>query len=122
MIIKQRERNPFEILRKPGILGSVISSGYKTDTVFTSGTAATLQVRTAELTGGVWDFGFYLQIGDVKREMFPGEGSGWFLSQSDALLYALGHIRYGSVELPDDMKFAIDSAISKIRNVPLFEL
>ena len=120
--MNQRNRNPFEIMRKPGVCGSVVSSGYKTETVFASGNAATLQIRTHELIPGVWGFGFYLQIEGFKREMFPGEGSGWFLSQKDATLYALGYIRYGGVKLPEDMTFAIDCAISKLRNVPLFEL
>lgn len=114
-------KNPFESLRQPGVVGDVASKEFKTTTVYAQGASATLQIRTAELAPGRFDFGFYLQIGDLVRQMLPGEGSGWYSSEKDATLFALGHIRYGSVELPPDMKLAIDAYISKLRNVSLFD-
>ncbi len=114
-------KNPFEILRKPGVCGTVATSGYKTSTVFSHGSSQALQIRTAELISGVWGFGFLLIIDNLKREMFPGEGSGWFLSEEDAVLYALAHIRHCGPHLPKDMKFAVDVAISKLRNKSLFD-
>ncbi len=119
--MKER-KNPFESLRVPGICGNVSSGAFQSDTIFSQGSTASLKIRTDTIEPGKWAFGFYLQTGDVTREMLPGESSGWFRSQDDARLYALGHIRFGSVDIPEDMKFALDAAISKLRNVPLFEL
>lgn len=114
-------RNPFEKLRKPGVCGKVITAGYNIDTIYMNGAKAALQLRTAEMIPGVWGFGFILTLGETTREMFPGEGSGWFCSEKDAKLYALGYVRYGGVRLPEDMTYAIDVATSKLRNVSLFD-
>lgn len=114
-------KNPFESLRNDGVVGSVASQNYEVATVCSFGATQCLQIRTAELTPGRFAFGFYLVIGDTVRQMLPGEGSGWFTSHRNATLYALGHIRYGRVSLPPDMTLAIDTYISKLRNVSLFE-
>ena len=115
------KQNPFESLRQPGIRGEDVISGCKSTTIFAAGEKAALQISTAELLPGVYGFGFYLHLDGVTRQMYPGEGSGWFRSEDDAMLYALGYIRYGAVDIPEDMKFAIDAAISRIRNVSLFD-
>lgn len=114
-------KNPFESLRNEGVVGSVADQHFETTTICSAGAAMCLQIRTAELAPGRFAFGFYLALGDLVRQMLPGEGSGWYYSANDAILYALGHIRYGKLSLPPDMKLAIDAYISKLRNVPLFE-
>lgn len=115
-------KNPFESLRVPGVVGNVAARNFNVTTIYAQGATATLQIRTAKLNQDAWGFGFYLQMEEDIRQMLPGEASGWFRSESDAMLYALGHIRYGSAPIHPDMKMAADAAISKIRNVPLFEL
>ena len=120
--MEKLKRNPFESLRIPAVRGAVASTDFEADTIYAFGTYAAFQIRTARIDNDAWAFGFFLQIGDLRREMLPGEGAGWFRSKADAMLYALGHIRYSDLPLPEDMVFSIDTYISKIRNVPLFDI
>ena len=112
-------KNPFETLRIPGVRGSV-ATNFNVQTVLERGAQEVLQIRTARICDDAWAFGFYLKSGDITRQMLPGEGSGWFKSEDDAKLYALGYIRYGNIYITSDMKMCIDVAISDIQNVSLF--
>lgn len=120
--MERQTRNPFESLRVPAVRGVVAATDFETQTIYANGTYGAFQIRTARIDADAWAFGFFLQVGDLRREMLPGEGAGWFRSKADATLYALGHVRYAGLPLPEDMVFSIDTYISKIRNVPLFDI
>lgn len=113
-------RNPFESLRLPGIHGQVATNSFKSRTIHSIGDCV-LQIRTAELQPGIWDFGYLLIIGTERIANLPGEDSGWFKTEGDAQLYALGYIKTKRPDLPEDMVYAIDRTIDKLRNVPLFD-
>lgn len=113
-------KNPFEALRLPGVRGAVVHSGYKTTTIY-SDSKASLQLYTAELLPGIWDFGYSLHLDDQHAQKFPGEGAGWFKTEDNARLFALGYIKAKRPDLPEAMMYSIDKAIDRIRNIPLFD-
>ena len=113
-------KNPFESLRVPGIVGKVASS-YNARTICHRGDDS-VQVIEAELEPGKWGFGYIVDFRGSRRKLIPGEGQGWFRSANDALLYALGYVRARAGNLPEDFIYSIDVAISKLRNIHLFDL
>ncbi|MDE6255719.1 MAG: hypothetical protein K2M39_05950 [Muribaculaceae bacterium] len=113
-------RNPFESLRIPGIVGKVAST-YNPRTICQRG-GDSVSVIEAEIAPGKYGFGYCVIFNGTKRQLIPGEGQGWFRSANDALLYALGYVRVRSENLPPDFIYSIDVAISKLRNIPLFDL
>lgn len=114
--------NQFQSLRRPGIRGQVISRDYKSITVHDT-QKVSVQIRTGQLLPGVWDYGYLitsLKDGTTERTAkLPGEGEGWFRSERDAILFALGHIRT-MFNLGSDVMDSIDSKISGMYLESLF--
>lgn len=115
----ENKTNPFESLRVPGIVGKVANT-FNSRTICQRGDDS-IEVMEAEVAPGKWGFGYIVNFNGSRRQLLPGEGQGWFRSDKDALLYALGYVRARSSNLPLDFKYSIDVAISKLRNVSLFD-
>lgn len=111
-------RNPFESLIRPGVIGAV-SRSFKTITVYSLGNDV-LQIYYDELAPGKWAFGYLFNFNGERISVLPGEGSGYFESDRNAILYALGHIKAKRRNLPEDVVFAIDKTIDFHWNEPLF--
>lgn len=112
--------NQFESLRIPGIVGKV-SHNFNAYIICQRGDNS-IQVMEAEIDKGKFAFGYVINFDGNRYSVLPGEKQGWFRSGKDALLYALGYIKSRADRFPDDFKYSIDVAISKLWNVPLFEI
>lgn len=100
----------YEILRHPGIRGSV-PANHNSFTVYNT-SQDSIKILTAKLGGcDAFDFGFKITIGDKQFEKAPGIGSGWFSSEQDAAIYALSYILDRCSILSDSMKAALSKEL-----------
>lgn len=91
--MKKESRNEFMQLRQEGVFGTVVSRDYSSKTVLSS-MKESLMILTGEIEPGKWDYGYIYQRPEFKDERkLPGEGGGWFRSQKDAYIYALGELK-----------------------------
>lgn len=110
-------QNQFESLRRPDIVGEVVSRDFKSTVVFDS-SGQSLTVYTGELLPGVWSFGYQHSMGDKFSRVLPGELSGWFVSETDAKLYALEYLR--SKISDESIREACHNIICKLITPTLF--
>lgn len=113
-------RNEFESLRRPGIVGEVVSRDFRTLNIFQCGAFAAVSVYTGELLPDVWAFGYLIVDGDFSAKVLPGELDGWFKSETDARLYALGYLK-NAPHIPEAARDEIRSHIYNLRNTSLFD-
>ncbi len=119
----KKSLNQFRSLQQPGIRGQAVSRDYKSISIYNT-QALSVQIRTGQLIPGVWDFGFAVTTSGPNgiaqtSSKVPGEGQGWFKSEEDAVLFALGHLR-AMFEPGSDIVAAIDSKIAGLTNKSLF--
>lgn len=111
-------KNQFESLRKEGIAGQVQTSGCNTVSLVNTAKVS-IQMITASLLPGVWDYGFHVSVNADSSHKLPGEGSGWFKSEKDAKLYCLGEFR-NMFASDRDICQLIDAKIYELRNETIF--
>lgn len=112
-------KNPFESLRRPGIVGQVVSSDFSSHNIHECGYEESVTIYTGELIPGCWSFGFLIVDGEYRARVLPGELEGWFKSESDALLYALGYLK-AAAHVSVEARMNIDSRIYEIMNPSMF--
>lgn len=111
--------NRFATLLRPGVRGQVVSHDAQHDTIYSCGEES-IVVITGQLLPGVWAAGYKItrQGGRLQKKL-PGEGAGWFSSQDNALLYALGAIRC-TYDIDSPQTAAIDKKIATITQKSIF--
>lgn len=113
---KLSDYNPFSRLRIEGVVGSV-PHDFESVTVFSKGEEAIVVYAGLLAPPDCWDFG--LKVSPSGPEKIPGEGSGYFRSRKDALLFALAEVR--QIYLPESMqRRAVDQQINKLMAPSLF--
>lgn len=108
--------NPYRSLRCEGVVGKV-PAHFDSHQIFSLGDkSVTVFVGLLEAPD-FWDYGYRLFPEKVTK--LPGEGSGFFRSSKDALLFALGELRCRYI---DDhyVKVAIDNKITDLLSYTMF--
>ncbi len=85
-------QNNFEHLRQPGVVGA----NTDTDINKMSFDKGKVVLMSSEIKPGMWDYGYSIECPENPKKgqiKLPGEGSGWFRSQEDAILYGLDVLR-----------------------------
>lgn len=113
---KYSDYNPFRRLRIEGVIGAVPRQ-FETITVFSKGDEAITVSAGLLAPPNCWDFG--LKVYPDGPDKLPGEGSGYFKSRKDALLFALAEVRQ---LFSDDFlkRSAIDKMINELMAPALF--
>lgn len=113
-------RNEFESLRRPGIVGEVVGRDFSSLNIFQCGAFEAVTVYSGQLLPDVWAFGYLIVDGDFTARVLPGELDGWFKSETDARLYALGYLR-NAPHISQNAREEIIRHIRNLRNTPLFD-
>lgn len=93
------DTNPYSSLRQPGVRGSVNPErGHRGETItIVNRSDENIECWAAEIEDGAWDYGtVHVTVTgkDIRKsEKLPGEGSGWFARERDALQYGLYELR-----------------------------
>ena len=87
--MKSTDFNPYISLRCEGVVGSV-PNDFESITIYAKGDESVTIFVGFLAPPSCWDYGFRLMPGEVQK--LPGEGSGFFMSRKDALLFGLMEI------------------------------
>lgn len=112
------KKNKYEILRRPGIIGSVATE-WQTRLIYQHGAENSLSIYLAELAPDHWAYGYHITTPERTTELLPGEHPGWFATSNHALLYALEHIRI-KAPITEDEQWLIMRKISELLKPTLF--
>lgn len=115
------KRNPCLSLKHHGIRGKICSDFLTVPVYDCAGCAVTL--RVGELEPGCYDYGYAVHLPDGQTfNKIPGQGSGWFDSRTNALLYGAHAIRlaFASV-LPPEAHGALLDKITVYLSPTLFD-
>lgn len=115
------ETNPFIKLKIPGVIGT-IPEHYRNISLYDNA-GESISIYVGMLAQDAYDFGWLVYIPDgTRNERLPGQGSGYFKTEIDALRfgsYALRSIFYK--KLSDQAKNILDSYIRSLSQPSLFD-